>query len=71
MPRWKTHAGLIFIIVEKSEGKAEALISFWGEPFMAIGIDKSVPRYVIRVNENSELIPRLKEIERITRLNCP
>jgi hypothetical protein len=60
-----------FIIVEKSEGKAEALISFWGEPFMAIGIDKSVPRYVIRVNENSELIPRLKEIERITRLNCP
>jgi hypothetical protein len=60
-----------FIIVEKSEGKAEALISFWGEPFMAIGIDKSVPRYVIRVNENSDLIPRLKEIERITRLNCP
>ena len=57
-----------FVIVERSEGRAEALVSFWGEPFMAIGTEKSVPRYVLHVHETSELIPRLKEIERYCRI---
>jgi hypothetical protein len=58
-----------FVIAETGEeGQSEALVSFWGEPFMAIGTDKNVPRYVLYVNSNSELIARLKEKERICRL---
>ncbi len=58
-----------FVIAETGEeGQSEALVSFWGEPFMAIGTDKNVPRYVLHVNSNSELIARLKEKERICRL---
>jgi hypothetical protein len=57
-----------FVLVETGDGKSEALISFWGEPFMALGTDKNVPRYVLKVNSNSELISRLKEKERICRL---
>ena len=57
-----------FVIVETGTGKAEALISFWGEPFMALGADKNVPRYVLHVSSSSELIDRLKEKERICRL---
>ena len=59
---------LSFVITESGEGKAEALVSFWGEPFMAVGTDKSVPRYILYVRENSELIARLKELERISRV---
>lgn len=58
-----------FVIVETGDGKSEALVSFWGEPFMALGVDKNVPRYVLHVNSNSELISRLKEKERICRLD--
>ncbi len=58
---------LSFVITEASEGKAEALVSFWGEPFMAVSTDKSVPRYILHVRENSDLIARLKELERISR----
>lgn len=58
-----------FVIAETGEeGQSEALVSFWGEPFMAIGTDKNVPRYVLYVNSSSELIARLKEKERICRL---
>ena len=57
-----------FVIAETGEGKAEALVSFWGEPFMALGTDKNVPRYVLHVSSNSDLIARLKEKERICRL---
>ena len=56
-----------FVMVETGEGKAEALVSFWGEPFMALATDKNVPRYVLHVSSNSELIARLKEKERICR----
>jgi hypothetical protein len=57
-----------FVMVEVGEGKAAALVSFWGEPFMALGADKNVPRYVLHINANSELIVRLKEKERIWRV---
>jgi len=59
---------LSFVITETDEGKAEALVSFWGEPFMAVSADKSVPRYILYVRENSDLIARLKELERISRV---
>lgn len=58
---------LSFVIVETGEGKAEALVSFWGEPFMAMSTERNVPRYVLHVREGSELIARLKELERISR----
>jgi hypothetical protein len=58
-----------FVIAETGEeGQAEALVSFWGEPFMAIGTEKSVPRYVLHVAAGSEMVKRLKEKERICRL---
>jgi len=58
-----------FVIVETGEeGQSEALVSFWGEPFMAIGTDKNVPRYVLHVSAGSEMVKRLKEKERICRL---
>ncbi len=57
-----------FVLVETGpEGEAEALVSFWGEPFMAMSAEKNVPRYVLYVRESSELIARLKEHERICR----
>jgi len=68
-PYWCTlKDNISFVIVETgSEGQSEALVSFWGEPFMAIGTDKNVPRYVLHVKSSSELIVRLKEKERISR----
>jgi hypothetical protein len=59
---------LSFVMAETGESKAEALVSFWGEPFMAVSTDRNVPRYILHVWENSELIERLKELERIRRL---
>jgi hypothetical protein len=57
-----------FVIVETGpEGEAEALVSFWGEPFMAMSTEKNVPRYVLYVKKSSEMIARLKEHERICR----
>jgi hypothetical protein len=56
-----------FVIAETEGGRAEALVSFWGEPFMAVSTEKSVPRYILHVRENSELIDRLKELERMSR----
>jgi hypothetical protein len=68
-PYWcELKDNISFVIVETGGGKAEALVSFWGEPFMALGVDKNVPRYVLHVSSNSELIARLKEKERICRL---
>ena len=67
-PHWaRLEERLSFVITEAGEGKAEALVSFWGEPFMAVSTDKSVPRYILHVRENSDLIARLKEVERIGR----
>lgn len=57
-----------FILAETdTAGKAEALVSFWGEPFMAKSSEANVPRYVLYVRETSELITSLKERERISR----
>ena len=57
-----------FILAEtETEGNAEALVSFWGEPFMSRSAEANVPRYVLYVEEKSELITSLKERERICR----
>jgi hypothetical protein len=68
-PAWcELKDNISFVIVETGSSQAEALVSFWGEPFMALGTEKNVPRYVLHVNSNSDLLARLKEKERICRL---
>jgi len=49
-------------------GRFEALLSFWGEPFMARASGQDVPRYIFHVQAQSELIPRLRELEQSYRL---
>jgi len=68
-PIWcNLQENISFILAETGiAGKAEALVSFWGEPFMAKSSEANVPRYVLYVGENSELITSLKEHERICR----
>jgi hypothetical protein len=60
---------LSFMLAEvRAHGRPEMLLSFWGEPFMARTVEKSVPRYVFRVQKHSELITRLAELERQARM---
>ncbi len=64
-PVWcSLEKNISFIHIETTpEGKGEALLSFWGEPFMSKSTGKDIPRYVFHVKEHSELITRLKELE--------
>ncbi len=50
-------------------GAPECLLSFWGEPFMARGVGRDVPRYIFHVTGHSELIERLVELDRTHRLS--
>jgi hypothetical protein len=60
---------LSFMLAEvRAHGQPEMLLSFWGEPFMARTVERSVPRYVFRVQKHSELITRLAELERQARM---
>jgi hypothetical protein len=45
-------------------GATRALLSFWGEPFMARSSGRDVPRYIFLVQPESELIPRLIDLAR-------
>lgn len=67
-PRWYSLAKTISFILADSQlnGGAEALLSFWGEPFMAQTTERDVPRFIFHVQRNSELLPHLVELER----NC-
>ncbi len=71
-PRWcSLHESVSFILADtESEGRTEALLSFWGEPFMARTPGKDVPRYVFYVQGHSELVARLSELERGHRLGA-
>ncbi|MFP4611573.1 MAG: hypothetical protein ACLFQT_11175 [Thiohalophilus sp.] len=65
-PRWchlsKTTS---FILADsQSSGGTEALLSFWGEPFMAQSTGQDVPRFIFHVQKNSELLPHLVELQR-------
>lgn len=57
-----------FRMIDVGVGKEakEALLTFWGEPFMmehGVGEEKAhMPRYVLHVKSHSELLPRLKDI---------
>lgn len=70
-PTWAhLDSGVSFLLAETDSvaAKAEALVSFWGEPFMAVHHDRRIPGYIIHVRENSELIGRLREVERACRM---
>jgi len=65
-PRWcSLSRNISFILADtQPDGAAEALLSFWGEPFMAQSTGRDVPRYIFHVQKHSELLPRLVELER-------
>lgn len=65
-PHWcALEKNISFILADSqhSDG-AEALLSFWGEPFMAQFAERDVPRYIFHVQKHSELLPHLMELER-------
>lgn len=65
-PRWRQlKKNISFILADShlSDG-TEALLSFWGEPFMAEASKGQVPRYIFHVQKHSELLPHLVELER-------
>jgi hypothetical protein len=65
-PKWcALHESVSFVLADiDADGRAEAQLSFWGEPFMARATARDIPRYIFHVQGHSELIPRLIEIER-------
>lgn len=64
-PRWRSlPANVSFIMADGEAGGAEALLSFWGEPFMAQATGRDVPRFIFHVQRNAELLPHLVELER-------
>jgi hypothetical protein len=69
-PRWaKLPETVSFILADvDQDGKTEALLSFWGEPFMARTTTQQVPRYIFRVQSHSDLVARLVELERQHRM---
>ncbi len=66
-PYWCTlEKNISFILADSHHsGGTEALLSFWGEPFMAQSTGWNVPRYIFHVQKNSELLPHLVELERV------
>jgi hypothetical protein len=68
-PYWTTIRESVSVIIadEGASGKAEVLLSFWGEPFMAYATDRKVPRYIFHVQGHSELVTRLIELVRLYR----
>lgn len=64
-PRWcRLGRTLSFILADSQRsGGCEALLSFWGEPFMAQATGRDVPRFIFHVQTHSELLPHLLELE--------
>lgn len=71
-PQWRDLPQTIsFILADTdSEGTTEALVSFWGEPFMARTTGRQVPRFIFRVHSQSDLIAQLVELERSHRMDA-
>jgi len=57
-PRWCTlHESVSFVLGDRdADGQAEAQLSFWGEPFMALTTVRDVPRYILHVHAHSERV---------------
>lgn len=70
-PAWcDLHEPVSVITSDTDSGEVEALLSFWGEPFMARSGPQDVPRFIFHVQRHSELIGRLRELERGYRLGA-
>ena len=69
-PRWcALNKNISFILADTPpEGAEEALLSFWGEPFMAQSTERNIPRYIFHVQAHSGLLPHLVELERNCRM---
>lgn len=67
-PHWCNLDRTVSFIIADSElsGGTEALLSFWGEPFMAQTTGRDVPRFIFHVHKNSELLPHLMELARVS-----
>ena len=65
-PCWQALGRNVSFILADSRhsGRTEALLSFWGEPFMAQSTDRTLPRYMFHVQPHSELLPHLVELQR-------
>ena len=65
-PRWHQLPETVSFILADfgQDGSTEALLSSWGEPFMARTHGAQVPRYTFRVASHSDLIGRFMELER-------
>lgn len=65
-PRWRDLSKTVsFILADnQANGDTEALLSFWGEPFMTQSTEQDVPRFIFHVQKHSELLPHLIELER-------
>ncbi len=65
-PRWHKLSRTVSYILADSQagGGPEALLSFWGEPFMAQTTGQEVPRYIFHVQKHCELLPHLEELVR-------
>ena len=62
--RWRQLPETIsFILAEfEPDRTTEALLSFWGEPFMSRTHGAQVPRYTFRIAGHSDLIAQLVEM---------
>ena len=71
-PCWsKLPETVSFIIADtEPQGRTEALLSFWGEPFMAKSTERNVPRYIFWVQSHSDLVSRLVEVARQARMGA-
>ncbi len=65
-PQWQTLDNPVSFILGDSSvgGGTEALLSFWGAPFMAQTTEHEIPRYIFHVQQRSELLPHLEELAR-------
>ncbi len=69
-PQWTSiEENISFILSDLTDSSSPAaLVSFWGEPFMAYTVQQGVPRYILYVKPHSDLVPRLTELARKYRL---
>jgi hypothetical protein len=63
-PIWTQLEETVSFISTETDNGTEALLSFWGEPFMSRTRGGQVPRYIFHVQAGSELIGRLAELAR-------
>lgn len=71
-PHWcALDKNISFILADTPpNGATEALLSFWGEPFMAQSTERNVPRYIFHIQAHSELLPHLVDMERNCRMHA-